>query len=345
MPQAIIIRSTSNDPWHNLALEDYLMHNMPDEESAVLYLWQNQNTVVIGRNQNAWAECKTALLEEEGGRLARRTTGGGAVFHDLGNLNFSIILPEKKFNLDDTFGLVLSAVLSAGIEAERSGRNDILTAGAKFSGNAFRTARGFGLHHGTLLVDSDYARVGRYLTVANSKLAAKGVQSVRSRVINLTDVKPDVTVAQLEQTMEQSFANYIESTAAPGQEWEFKHMVDSDFIDEQGYAELEHHFASWDWRYGESIRFDTEIEVRFDWGIIRLGLLIKNGLVSSAHIYSDALDSDFISALTGQFDGVKFHSKELAEAVRSFPDTKGGFVTERSKMLEDIASWIQEQGW
>ncbi|NLW12245.1 MAG: lipoate--protein ligase [Clostridiaceae bacterium] len=345
MPQAIIVRSNSNDPWHNLALEDYLMHNMPDESSAVLYLWQNQNTVVIGRNQNAWAECKTAQLEDEGGKLARRTTGGGAVFHDLGNLNFSIILPERKFRLDDTFGIVLSAVLTAGIEAERSGRNDILTAGAKFSGNAFRTDRGFGLHHGTLLVNSDYARVGRYLTVANSKLAAKGVQSVRSRVINLTDVKPDVTVAQLEQTMEQAFADYIESTAEPGQEWEYRHVVDSDFADAPGFSDLEQHFASWDWRYGESIRFDTEIETRFEWGIVRLGLLIKNGLISSARIYSDALDSDFISALSGQFENIKFHSRELADSIRKFPETGGGFVTTRSKMLSDIASWIEEQGW
>lgn len=345
MPQAIIIRSTSNDPWHNLALEDYLMHNMPDKESAVLYLWQNQNTVVIGRNQNAWAECKTALLEEEGGKLARRTTGGGAVFHDLGNLNFSIILPENKFQLDDTFDIVLSAVLTAGIEAERSGRNDILAAGAKFSGNAFRVDKGFGLHHGTLLVNSDYARVGRYLTVANSKLAAKGVQSVRSRVINLIDIKPEVTVAQLEQTMEQSFVDYIERTASVGQSWEYKHMTDIDFSKEQGFAALEQHFASWDWRYGESIRFDTEVEVRFAWGIVRLGLLIKNGLTSSAFIYSDALDSDFISALSGHLANVKFHSRELAQAVRSFPDTSGGFVTTRSRMLEDIASWIEEQGW
>lgn len=345
MPQAIIVYSNSNDPWHNLALEDYLMHNMPDEASAALYLWQNQNTVVIGRNQNSWAECKTALLEEENGRLARRTTGGGAVFHDLGNLNFSIILPEKRFHLDETFGIVLSAVNAAGIKAERSGRNDILASGAKFSGNAFRISKGFGLHHGTLLVNSDYARVGRYLTVANSKLAAKGVQSVRSRIINLVDIKPDVTVALLQQTMESAFIDYIKTNSEPDQEWVFKNLTDSEFVDNDGFNVSKNRFASWNWRYGESIRFDTEIETRFEWGVVRLGLLVKNGIISSAHIYSDALDSDFISALSRQFSDIRFHSRELADAVRNFPDTDGGFVISRNKMLDDIASWIEKQGW
>lgn len=345
MPQAIYVKSNSHNPWHNLALEDYLMRNMPDKNAAVLYLWQNQNTVVIGRNQNAWAECKTALLEEEGGRLARRTTGGGAVFHDLGNLNFSIILPENKFNLDDTFDIVLKAVQAAGINAERSGRNDILTEGAKFSGNAFRTAYGFGLHHGTLLVNSEYERVGRYLTVSNAKLASKGVQSVRSRIINLCTVKPDITIAALEEKMKQAFADYIENNSAEDETWEFSEISDLNFADVEGYQALEDHFSSWDWRYGESIKFDTEIETRFDWGIVRIGLNVKNGAVTDARFYSDALDSDLIAAMPDLLTGIRFHSRDLADAMRDSKLQSGGFVTARSKMLDDIADWLVEQGW
>ena len=215
MPKLLLVRSKKHDPYHNLALEDHLVSllqadaDKPDGLRGILYLWQNQDTVVIGRNQNAWSECQTGLLENEGGRLARRTTGGGAVYHDLGNLNFSLILPRRNFNLDDNFAMIISAVASQGIIAERSGRNDVLAGGRKFSGNAFSLRQDAGLHHGTLLIESDYTRLARYLNVAPAKLQAKGVASVKSRVINLCELCPTISVAAMFNAMEQAFLDHM----------------------------------------------------------------------------------------------------------------------------------------
>ncbi|NCA98251.1 MAG: lipoate--protein ligase, partial [Clostridia bacterium] len=217
--RTLIVKSHSHDPYFNLTLEDYLLQQMASAQKeplqAILYLWQNENTVVIGRNQNAWAECKTELLEAEGGRLARRTTGGGAVFHDLGNLNFSLLLPQADFDIGRNFQMIVETVRRAGIPAERSGRNDILADGLKFSGNAFRIDHGVGLHHGTLLVSSAFERVGRYLTVAPAKLQARGIASVRSRITNLNAFRPDLDIAfwmdQLETVFLETFGHSQDS--------------------------------------------------------------------------------------------------------------------------------------
>ena len=131
-----MIRTANTDPWHNLALEECLFAT--PSLGPVLYLWRNQNTVVIGKHQNAWKECRTQLLEEEGGKLARRSTGGGAVFHDLGNLNFTFIMPTELYNVKRQCGVILKALRSLNIDAEFTGRNDLTIKGAKFSGNAFR---------------------------------------------------------------------------------------------------------------------------------------------------------------------------------------------------------------
>ena len=134
--QIILYESKSFDPYLNLATEQYLMETV-EEDACILFLWQNQNTVVIGKNQNAWKECRTDLLREEGGFLARRLSGGGAVFHDLGNLNFTFLMPQAEYDLDRQFSVIAEAVSMLGLHAERSGRNDVLAEGRKFSGNAF----------------------------------------------------------------------------------------------------------------------------------------------------------------------------------------------------------------
>ena len=199
-----LYRGQSFDPFFNLAVEEYLLQNT-DEGCCTLYLWQNQNTVVIGRNQNAFKECRTTLLEDEGGKLARRLSGGGAVFHDLGNLNFTFLVPTADYDLDKQLKVIELACEKLGVKVERSGRNDILADGRKFSGNAFYKNGPRAYHHGTLMVDVDREKMGRYLNPSKAKLSSKGVDSVRSRVVNLKELAPDTTIEMLSQELAEAF--------------------------------------------------------------------------------------------------------------------------------------------
>ena len=192
------------DPHRNLALEEYLTDTV-GEDTCILYLWQNKHTVVIGRNQNAWQECRTTELERDSGTLACRLSGGGAVYHDMGNLNFTFSLRTQDYDLRKQQSVIVEACRSLGIPAEISGRNDILTNGCKFSGNSFYSHAGCSFHNGTLLVNVDMANLGKYLTPSKTKLESKGVASVRSRVINLTELKPDLTIDGMAQAMVQAF--------------------------------------------------------------------------------------------------------------------------------------------
>ena len=207
-----IYNAQGTDPYENLAAEKVLMDALQPGE-AMLYLWQNLNTVVIGKNQNAWLECRTSLLSEEGGKLARRLSGGGAVFHDLGNLNFTFLMCKEDYDLDKQVAVIQKACALAGIQAEKSGRNDLLADGRKFSGNAFYQDKLHAYHHGTLMVDVDKEKLGRYLSPPKAKLAAKGVASVRSRVVNLKELAPTLTVSTMGAYMVQAFQEVYDLTA------------------------------------------------------------------------------------------------------------------------------------
>ncbi len=202
--KATILEGHSTNPHLNLAVEKKLFDNASPGE-IILYLWQNANTVVIGRNQNAYTECNLDNMEKDGVRLARRTTGGGAVFHDLGNMNFSFIMPVEMKTEGIPEKLIKKSCERFGIEAEITGRNDIYTNGRKFSGNAFCQTKKTYLHHGTILVNADTQIMKNYLNVSKEKLASKGVKSVAARVINLIEVCPDLTIAAFWNAMRESF--------------------------------------------------------------------------------------------------------------------------------------------
>ena len=189
MKLTTIITDCTN-PYVNLAAEELLtMNGGPDE--VILYLWQNANTVVIGKNQNPWRECKVEAMEENGAHLARRLSGGGAVYHDLGNLNFTIIAPQDLYSVPKQNQVILQAVEDLGIHAEVTGRNDLTIDGAKFSGHAYYSSHGRCYHHGTLMMDVNFDDLSNYLQVSTAKLKSHGVQSVRSRVTNLSTYRPE----------------------------------------------------------------------------------------------------------------------------------------------------------
>ena len=180
----IFLKSPGDNVFVNQALEAALTEYVGEGEAA-LYLWSNSDAVVIGRNQDAYAECRVDALESAGGMLARRLSGGGAVWHDGGNLNFSFISCEKDEDKDANFGIVLSALASLGIHAELGGRNDLMLNGAKFGGSAYYRRDGKALHHGTVMVNTPPDAVARYLTPPAEKFEGKAVKSVASRVAPL----------------------------------------------------------------------------------------------------------------------------------------------------------------
>ena len=300
-----LFESNSFDPYLNLAIEQYLMETV-EEDACILFLWQNQNTVVIGKNQNAWKECRTALLSEEGGFLARRLSGGGAVFHDLGNLNFTFLMPQAEYDLDRQFSVIAEAVSLLGLKSERSGRNDVLAEGRKFSGNAFYKNGKQAYHHGTLLIDVDMNKLGRYLNPSKAKLQAKGVDSVRSRVVNLKELSPAVTIDAVKEAMTKAFAKIYDVPMT---------TIHSADFDMDAIEQLRQRNASWEWNYGQKLPFSVEIEDRFSWGGISIGLQVENGIVTASKVYSDAMDWSVAAVLEPVFIGCRFEKSSLQAAV------------------------------
>ena len=301
-----VIESYDTDPYRNIALEKYLLDTLTPGD-CVLYLWQNKNTVVIGRNQNAWAECRTTLLEEEGGKMARRLSGGGAVFHDLGNLNFTFLVNDEDYDVDKQLSVIQTALAGLGIAAEKSGRNDLLVDGKKFSGNAFFHRGGHAYHHGTLLVNVNMEKLSRYLTPPKAKLEAKGVASVRSRVANLTEFVPELTCDALRKYMAQAFSKVY------GLPYCVKELdLEADKIIEEDRNTL----SSWDWLFGSRLPFSFSCERKFDWGWIQLQLQVESGHVLHAQVYSDAMDWELPETIANSLKGCKFNLDALCAALR-----------------------------
>lgn len=304
--------SSGFDPHYNIATEKFLLENVREGE-CILYLWQNKNTVVIGRNQNAWQECRTALLQQEGGKLARRLSGGGAVFHDLGNLNFTFLMRDKDYDLDRQFDVILQACRNLGISAEKSGRNDLLAEGYKFSGNAFYHSQGHAYHHGTLLVDADMEKLSRYLTPPKAKLEAKGVKSVRSRVTNLKALCPTLTIDTLKEQLKVAFAQVYGYTPTAVE------LSDNERqLIEQSSKEL----ADWQWCYGLKLPFSASCDARFDWGCIEICLEVKAGMIESCQVFSDAMDWALPEQVQKALSGCRFDMEDLKNALGKLEDSQ-----------------------
>ncbi len=301
-----IFHSGSLDPYYNLAVERRLLEQV-ETDTCILYLWQNQNTVVIGKNQNPWVECRTTLLEEEGGHLARRLSGGGAVFHDVGNLNFTFLMRDEDYDVDRQLSVIQQACALAGIAVEKSGRNDLLAEGRKFSGNAFYHHAGHAYHHGTLMINVDKEKLSRYLSPSKAKLEAKGVASVRSRVVNLTEFAPDLTCDKMRLLMHKAFELVYGYSAA-----EIVLQKEDHAVVEQ-YRKIN---ESWEFLFGAPLPFTFRCEGRFSWGGVELQLRSVGGVITEAKVYSDAMDWQLAPALEAALTGCPFRVDALQAALR-----------------------------
>lgn len=282
--------SESSNPWFNLATEDWIFHDL-DGVDQVLFLWRNQETVVIGRSQNPWLECKLDKMEKDGVLLARRQSGGGAVYHDLGNTNFTFLSKKKNYDKKRNLEIIIAALGSLGVAAEFSGRNDILTKCSdprKISGNAFKEKQDRAFHHGTLLINANLTRLVDYLNPHPKKLEAKGVASVKSRVANLVEYNPDVTHELVCQRIIGEFNRCYGGDAVA-------EILSPDQLSTiQALDEHYKHLQSWDWRFGQTLPFTHQFDHRFDWGMVDVRLVVKKAHVEAAQIYSDAMQPEWL---------------------------------------------------
>lgn len=279
--------SESTDPYENIATEEALVDAVAPDE-CILFLWQNENTIVIGRNQNPWKECRIAEFEADGGKLARRLSGGGAVFHDIGNLNFTFVAHDGVYDVARHMDIMCRAVRSFGLDARVSGRNDATVDGAKFSGNAFFRSGSKRCHHGTLMIDVDMGKLARYLQPDPKKLAAKGVDSVRSRVANLAALNTRINVETLSIALIEAFSESFGTTAQP---------FSGERIDALDVAQRREKFASDTWMLGRTAPFTHALDERFPWGNLDIELLVEKGDIANARVFSDALDAEYIGQL------------------------------------------------
>ena len=300
--------SRSGDGHLNLAVDEYLLdlYRGGSCDGITLYFFVNDSAVIIGRNQNAWRECDLSAMEEDGVQLVRRHTGGGAVFHDSGNLNFSFIANEKLYDKDRLTSIVLRAVARLGLKPEANGRNDLLIEGRKFSGCAYGLSGAARAMHGTLLISADFKRLSRYLRPSVKKLAAKGISSVRSRVANITEFA-SVSVERMRELITEEFVREY---------GEAEELVLDPEASESIVRLAEKH-RSWDWRFGRTPEFDWSLDDSFSFGDLQLFARVRNGVVASAEAYSDSLSVSAPAEIARLIEGVRFDETELANALKN----------------------------
>ncbi|CAM2753815.1 lipoate--protein ligase [Vibrio diazotrophicus] len=336
MSKTRILISDSTNPWFNLAVEDTIFRSMPSDQ-RVLFLWRNADTVVIGRAQNPWRECKTDRMEQDGVKLARRQTGGGAVFHDLGNTNFTFMAAKPEYDKEISTNIVLAALAKLGINGVANGRNDLVIedeAGIKkFSGSAYRETLDRGFHHGTLLLSADLNRLADYLNPDEKKLQAKGITSVKSRVINLNTVKPDINHEQVcEAIIEAYLEHYDESVTA---EW----ITPENFHDLPTFSDKFAVQQSWDWNFGQTPPFTHRLDERFTWGGVDVYLDVEKGTILEAKIFSDMLDPLPMELLAQKLANLSYNKA----SIEPFITTLALQMPQYSEVLDEFKPWFINQ--
>ena len=298
------------DPRYNLAFEEYVLEH--HKTGNYLILWQNDNTIVIGQNQNAEAEINRTFVEEHHITVVRRMTGGGAVYHDLGNLNYSFITDAgdaEQLTMETFTRPIVEALQGLGLQAEASGRNDILVEGRKVSGTAQRLCGGRILHHGTLLFDSKPEMVAGALNVDPAKFQSKSAKSVRSRIGNIR--------AFLKKDMELlEFWEYLKTTLA-GSGFRQGMLTEEEL---KAVEELKRtKYDTWEWNFGRSPKYDLVNRKRFEGGSLETGVRVEHGYITSIGFYGDFWAVSSLEPLTKALEGCAFRREDVAAVLKQFP--------------------------
>ncbi|WP_296209254.1 lipoate--protein ligase [Psychrobacter sp. UBA3480] len=324
-----ILKSAVTNPWFNLATEDWIFNTL-NPDSHTLFLWRNSETVVIGRSQNPWVECKTDKMEADDVFLARRQSGGGAVFHDLGNTNFTFLSPSDAYDQEANFTIIINALKKLGIDATLSGRNDMQVGDRKISGSAFRHAADRSFHHGTLLVNANMQKLGDYLNPHPLKLKAKGIKSVRARVANLVDFNETINHETLSDAIIEAFCEYH------GESAQVEQLDEASLAKQPTLNAYYQQMADWDWRFGKTPEFTHHVETRFDWGMMDVHMDVKQAMITEVVIFSDALNVELIDLLKETLTGIRYNKKEIQAKL----DKLAKAQPELAAQVGDFEQWL-----
>lgn len=305
------IVNTSNDPAYNVALEAYAFQKLTDIDE-IFILWINEPAIIIGRHQNTIQEINKEFIDKNGIHVVRRLSGGGAVYHDLNNLNYTIIsnnTQEGAFDFQTFSKPVIDTLAKLGVKAEFTGRNDLEINGQKFAGNAQAYYKGRMMHHGCLLFDVDMSVLGQALKVSKDKIESKGIKSVRARVTNIVDHLSDkITV--------QEFGDAI--LAQMKEEYpEMDEYVLSDAELSEIQAMRDNQFATWDWTYGKAPEYTIERGVRYPAGKITTYANVENSTIKSVKIFGDFFGVKPVDDIEKMLEGVRYDYKDVLAALKT----------------------------
>lgn len=304
----IEIINQSDDPYFNLALEEHAVMSLPACENYFI-LWQNRPAVIVGRNQNTIEEINQDYISQKGITVVRRMSGGGAVYHDLGNLNFTFVVEDNQGFADFARFTrpVIKALRRLGIEAENNGRNDITIEGRKFSGNAQFKHKNRLMHHGTILFATNIEEMVNALNPRVEKISSKGIKSVRSRVTNISEhLSVPVSIEDFKRVLTEEV---------------FREENNNDIYrlseyDLQAVNELrDKKYSAWDWNYGTSPAYNIRKPRTFPWGSLDIRLEVKRGTITGCRIYGDYFSSRDIAELEVVFIGLNHREEEIGKCL------------------------------